>query len=77
MDILGFNAFNTPDLVDLTAFTNVTAIRIYDITDGGGLGWDNFSYTEMSAVPVPAGGLLLLSAFGALAAARRKKKSDL
>ena len=75
VNILGFNDFSTPDFVDLSAFTNVSAIRIHDITDPGGLGWDNFSFKPAgtSTVPLPAGLGLLASAVGGLAALRRRK----
>lgn len=45
------------------------------------LGWDSFTgnsiqvSTQVSAVPLPAGGLLLLTALGGLAAARRRRKA--
>lgn len=59
--ILGDTNFNIPNLVDLTAFSNVTSIRIHSITDGGGLGWDNFNFTPGNArVPEPA----MLALFG-------------
>jgi hypothetical protein len=34
-----------PDLVDLSAYSNVTRIEIYNITDFAGLGWDDFTFT--------------------------------
>jgi len=71
VDILGDTNFFNPNLVDLSAFSNVTSIRIHDITDQTGLGWDNFSFTATPvaapAVPEPAtyamlvAGLVLLS----------------
>jgi len=72
VNILGFNDFNTPNLVDLTAFTDVSSIRIYNVTDPGGLGWDNFEFFA-NAVPEP--GTLALLGIGLLGmgAARRKK----
>lgn len=57
--------FNDVDLVDLSAFTNVTRIRIHSITDLAGLGWDTFTFDVVSdgggdgRVPGPAAGLLL------------------
>lgn len=50
VNILGFNDSSVPNLVDLTGFSNVSSIRIYNITDPAGLGWDNFQF---EAVPVP------------------------
>jgi len=64
--------FNTPDLVDLSAFNNVTSIRIHDITDGGGLGWDNFTFT--SAVPEPGTYAMLLLGLGLLGFMAQRKK---
>src|SRR5439155_21062084 len=34
-----------PELQDLTSYSNITSIRIYNITDGGGIGWDDFIFT--------------------------------
>lgn len=65
--------FNVPDLVDLTAFNNVTRIRIYDITDGGGLGWDNFSFS--AAVPEPSSYLLMLAGVSLLASGLRRRRA--
>ena len=71
VNILGDTNFFNPNLVDLSAFSNVTSIRIHDITDQTGLGWDNFSFTATPvaapAVPEPetyamlSAGLALLS----------------
>jgi len=46
----GFN----PVLVNLSAFSNVTKIRIYNITDAAGIGWDTFTFNQSSSVPEPA-----------------------
>ncbi len=73
VDIFGFNDFNTPNLVDLTAYINVTSIRIHSITDPGGLGWDDFSYDTTNVVPLPAGMVLLVSALGPVCLLRRRK----
>lgn len=67
--------FNTPDLVDLSAFNNVTSIRIHDITDGGGLGWDDFTY--ISAVPEPETYAMLLLGLGLLGFAAQRRKEML
>jgi len=67
--------FHTPNLVDLSAFNNVTSIRIYNITDGGGLGWDDFTY--ISAVPEPETYAMLLAGLGLLGFAARRKKETL
>jgi hypothetical protein len=63
-----------PELIDLSAFSHITKIRIYDISDGGGIGWDTFTFTPVSATtPEPA----TLGLFGAglcgIALFRRRK----
>lgn len=75
-NILGTAQFNTPSLVDLSAFSNVTSIRIYNITDAGGLGWDNFGFdTTSSSVPEPSTLLLLGSGLvGLVGYGRRRMK---
>lgn len=63
VDILGDSLFNSPNFVDLTAYTHVSSIRIHSITDPGGLGWDNFSF-DTAVVGVPEPDTLLILAFG-------------
>ncbi len=68
--VLTDGQFSTQSLVDLSAFADVTSIRIHTITDLGGLGWDNFSFnTPAGAVPEPST-LLLLALGSAVVAAR-------
>jgi hypothetical protein len=67
--------FNTPNPIDLSAFNNVTSIRLYHITDPGGLGWDNFTY--ISAVPEPETYAMLLLGLGLLGFAAQRKKEML
>ncbi len=76
VDIFGFSDFNTPNLVDLSAFNDVSSIRIYGITDRGGLGWDNFEFTPGGLVSVPEPGSLTLLGLGILGMAlvRRRRK---
>jgi hypothetical protein len=44
VDVVTDGVFGTPHLVDLTGFINVTQIVIRNITNGGGLAWDDFSF---------------------------------
>lgn len=77
VNIMGFNDFFVPNLVDLTAFSNVTSIRIYSITDPGGLGWDNFSFDiDGREVPLPGAAWLFLAGLGALSARRKRMRPD-
>jgi hypothetical protein len=60
-------SFNSPsDFAGVTIFNN---------NDGAGLRYQNFSYetADIATIPLPAGGLLLVSGIGALVAARRRK----
>jgi hypothetical protein len=64
-------------VVDLTAFSNVTSIRIHGITDPQGLGWDNFSFNlgaGVSELPLPPSIALQLAGFGLLALAWRRTR---
>jgi len=75
VDILGSNDFNTPNLVDLTSFTDVTRIRIHSITDPGGVGWDNFEFDESASVSEPATlALLAIGLVGARLERRRRQR---
>jgi hypothetical protein len=53
-----------------------SSLSIFDVNDeGDGFSMDNVSYgTTIAPVPLPAGGLLLLSALGGIAALRRRNK---
>jgi hypothetical protein len=76
VNILGFNDFNTPNLVDLSGFNDVSSIRIHSVTDPGGLGWDNFQF-DVAAAPVPEPTSLALLGLGlaGLGFSRKKKVS--
>ncbi|HEY9099815.1 MAG TPA: PEP-CTERM sorting domain-containing protein [Thiobacillus sp.] len=74
VNILGFNDFNIPNLVDLTAFSNVTSLRIHSISDPGGLGWDHFNFTlGPNNVPEPSSIALLGLGAISLSLFRRRK----
>lgn len=51
------------------------AVRIADLTpiEVGGVGGFDADSVRVSPIPLPAGGVLLLSALGGLAVARRKR----
>ncbi|MBI5707689.1 MAG: PEP-CTERM sorting domain-containing protein [Armatimonadetes bacterium] len=67
VQVIGNGTPYTPDLVTI-AGSNITRIEIKNITDGAGLGWDDFTY---DAVPEP--GTLAALGFGAIALIRRRK----
>ena len=58
----GANEGLDPYLVNLSAYADITEIRIYGITDGGGIGWDTFTFEQGqgTSVPDPGSTLLLL-----------------
>ncbi len=66
----------TPVLVDLSAFTDVTGITIFNVTDAAGLGYDDFTFNAGGGVPEPASWALMLLGFGAIGlTARRGRKA--
>jgi hypothetical protein len=46
----------TPQLIDLSAYSDVSKVRLYDINDNNGIGWDDFTF---DVVPEPASASLL------------------
>jgi hypothetical protein len=44
VDIIGDGTYESPDLVDLRAFTDVTRIHVHSITDAAGFGYDDFTF---------------------------------
>jgi hypothetical protein len=71
VNIATFNDFFVPNLVDLSAYTNVTSLRIHSIVDPSGLGWDNIRF---DVVPEPSTILLLGSGLVGLGFAMRRFK---
>lgn len=70
-DVVGFNdGGHVVDLTGLALFQNVTSLTFSTI-GGGNVRLDDL--VSPSAVPLPAGGLLLLGGLGALTALRRRK----
>ena len=63
-----------PDLIDLSGFANVTAITIRNITDPGGLGFDDFTFNvgATTSTPEPASSALLAGGLLALGLRRRR-----
>lgn len=67
-----------PEHIDLSAFAGVTKIRIYNITDAAGIGWDTFTYNQSLGTPEPAawmfaGSGLLLLMLGRVSGTRRRR----
>lgn len=76
-DIVTDGDFTTADEFGIGAplgfgMSGITAIRLYDITDPGGLGWDNFSY----AFAVPEPGTLFLAGLGLAGAALTRRRPN-
>ncbi|MCC2096208.1 MAG: VPLPA-CTERM sorting domain-containing protein [Hyphomicrobiales bacterium] len=80
-----FNALVGSVLLNLTSGTSNIDISglgvfrslVFDTTaaTGAGYSFGNIEFDRVAAVPLPAGGLLLLGGLGGLAALRRRKKS--
>jgi hypothetical protein len=54
VDVITDSIFESPHLVDLTAFSAITRIDIYKITDPGGLAWDDFNFETLATPVTPA-----------------------
>jgi hypothetical protein len=70
-DVIGNAEGFNPLLVDLSAFSNLTGIRIYNITDFGGVGWDTFLFFPRGA-PEPGTLALLGLGLAGLGLSRRR-----
>jgi hypothetical protein len=72
--ILAGNSENLdPRVVDLSAFIDITKIRIYNISDSAGIGWDTFSFESDGTTAVPEPATLLLVGAGLVGAVRRRR----
>lgn len=69
MDVVGDGDFTTAIGMDLSAFSDVTRIELFGITDEFGLSIDNLIFN----VPIPAPGSLALFGIGSIAAVRRRR----
>ena len=67
----------TSDLIglNLTSFGPITRLFFDDSSTGAGVGYANFSFTQVASVPLPATLPLLAGALGAAFVARRKRKA--
>jgi hypothetical protein len=50
VDIVTDGVQSNPHLVDLSSFSNISRIRIYNVTDPAGLGYDDFSFAASGGV---------------------------
>lgn len=78
VDIITDSNFFTPHLLDLTAFLGITRIEIANISDGGGLGFDDFTFNGGGApIPEPAAWAMLCTGLGVVgyAAGRRGRRA--
>lgn len=53
VNVIGQGNGDVPVTVDLSFFQHVTRIEIVNITDGGGIGWDDFSFEIGARTSVP------------------------
>ncbi|MFN4158431.1 MAG: hypothetical protein ACK4GO_08530 [Gemmobacter sp.] len=78
LDVATFGANNGGQvfsLANLAGFMNITSLT-FQSSNGGNVRVDDVTLDSVSAVPLPASGLLLLGAFGLMAgAARRQRKA--
>lgn len=58
IDVVGDGSPDIADPVDLSAYAGVTRVRIFGLNDPGGVGWDDFSFTQVPE-PTLVGGLML------------------
>jgi hypothetical protein len=76
IDLIGNRQGFNPMPVNLTAFSNVTRVRIFDITDIAGIGWDTFRFEAgATTVSEPATLALFALGFAGLVARQRKMRA--
>ena len=73
VSVIGTGTPLNPVLVNLGAFSNVTRIRIRNITDAAGIGWDDFTF-ETGAAAVPEPTTLVLFGSGMIGAYMRRRR---
>ena len=71
-NIIGNSESLNPVLVNLSAWGSVTRLELTNITDGGGIGWDNLTYSA-NTVPEPSTVVLTLAGLAGIVIARRKR----
>ena len=74
VQVIGNAQGYAPDHIDLSGFSNITEIRLYNIVDGGGIGWDTFQYTQgQGSTPEPGALVMFGSGLLGLAGFARRK----
>jgi PEP-CTERM motif len=74
VNILTDGNFATSHLLDLSSFLDITRIEIANITDGGGLAYDDFTFAAAAAVPEASTWAMMLFGFGLVGAAARRRQ---
>ncbi len=74
-NILGNGEGIDPVFIDLSSWGTITSFELTNITDGGGIGWDDIAYTAgpRSSVPEPSSVALMIAGLAGIAAVRRRR----